>query len=309
MKKIAAIAALLALSGLAVADEPDSAASAVGVALPSSVGSQLTPEQILQAQQVGAAIADATAKATSRPEALQMQQVAQNLARRADDIADASLSQQRDAALKFLGINPQASTALYYFVTYEMPLPMLRKYVAEAMWTSGTLIFKGVPKDMDLKAFIQKNLKDLVYGKGAAASISMDPRLFDTYSITVAPTIVYTTDRRNLTCTYVPKKFVYDKQELTYSTCPPMDPDKYWKISGAVTSDFALREFQHEGAPGVQTYLDALAKGLATGELIPREQGDFQGDWKPAISPADLEATKAAIDAARLSSQPEPVKQ
>jgi type-F conjugative transfer system pilin assembly protein TrbC len=222
------------------------------------------------------------------------------MARRADDIADAGLSADRDKILKFLGIDPAGQSSIYYFVSYEMPLEVLRSYVIEAMWSGGTLVFKGIPKGREMKDFITKDLRDLIYGKGASASLAIDPRLFDGYKVTTVPTIVYTEERKNFMCTGVnPKSFKYQEETYSYDTCPPVDESKYWKITGALTTDFALREFINAGAKGAQVHLDALAKGLATGMVAPKNQQAFAGEWKEAITPEELMAVRTAIETAR----------
>lgn len=233
------------------------------------------------------------------------------VARRVDDIADSALATDRDKVLKFLGIDPAGESSLYYFVSYEMPLELLRSYVVEAMWAGGTLVFKGIPPGREMRDFITKDLRELIYGKGSAASLSIDPRLFDAYAIDSVPAIVSTVDRKNFLCKGVnPKAFKYGDKTLSYDTCPPVDESKYWKITGAVTSDFALREFIKAGATHAQVNLDALAKGFATGTMPAKNQQGFSGEWKDAVSPEELMAVQAAIDTARGTSSgvPEALK-
>jgi type-F conjugative transfer system pilin assembly protein TrbC len=202
--------------------------------------------------------------------------------------------------LKFLGIDPEGESSLYYFVSFEMPLDLLRSYVVEAMWAGGTLVFRGIPPGKEMREFITKDLRELIYGKGSSAAISIDPRLFDAYAITTVPTIVSTVDRRNFVCKGVnPKSFKYGKKTLSYDTCPAMDESKYWKITGAVTTDFALREFIKAGAKHAQVNLDALAKGFATGTVAPKNQQAFSGEWKEALTPEELMSVQTAIDTAR----------
>jgi type-F conjugative transfer system pilin assembly protein TrbC len=220
--------------------------------------------------------------------------------RRVDQIADEAMSADRERVLKFLGIDEKADASLYFFVSFEMPLEVLRAYAVEAMWTGGTLVVKGVPPGRDLGKFITEDLRSLVYGKGASSVISLDPRLFDGYQVTSVPAIVYTLERSNFDCrTSKPTVFEYQEQKLSYDQCPPVDPSKYWKISGAVTADFALREFIKAGASGAQANLDALAKGFATGTVAPKSQQPFTGNWKEAFTPEELMAIKEAAETAK----------
>lgn len=265
-----------------------------------NVGSSLTPERKKALEDTARLIAESASNALNTPVARRVSEVGAQMARRADDIADATLSQDREKVLKFLGIDPNEEKNLYYFVSFEMPIEVLRAYVVEAMWAGGTLIFRGPPPGRDLGKFMTEDLRSLIYGKGASASISLDPRLFDGYKITTVPTIVYTEDRKNFMCMGVnPKSFQHEGQTLSYDTCPPVDESKYWKISGAVTTDFALREFINAGAKGAQINLDALAKGFATGTVAPRNQQPFTGDWQDVITPDEKRAAESAIETAK----------
>jgi type-F conjugative transfer system pilin assembly protein TrbC len=303
MKKTALFLALAFTAGAVYAQATDNDLSkslSSDVAIPTGYATQLTPAELAHAQQAGELITRSSLNALQGDQAKQFAGQAATMARRVDDIADQSIGTQRDDVLKFLGINPQAGSSMYYFVSWSMPLEMLRSYAAEAMWTGGFLVFRGIPADMGLKDFILGDLKQLVYGKGASAAISLDPRLFDAYEVKVVPTIVFTSTRANMSCD-VARSFVGDnKQNLQYKACPPVDQEKYWKISGAVTSDYALREFIADGAPGADTYLEALKKGQAAGEQTPVLQQGFKGEWKDALTPADVQAMKegkAAIKA------------
>lgn len=220
---------------------------------------------------------------------------AERIKRRVDDIADEALSADRDAALRLLGIDPAADSALYYFVSFSMPKEMLRAYVLDAMWTGGTLVFKGIPPGRDLQRFVTEDLRDLVYGKGAHAALSLDPRLFDAFQVSMVPTVVLSSDRSDAVCGGGKASFKYKKETLSYKTCAPKDPSKYWKMSGAVTSYFALTEFKKAGAgAAADTRLAALAKGLS-GKGQPRAQAPFKGDWAEAITPEQVLAGKKAI--------------
>lgn len=228
---------------------------------------------------------------------------AEKIKRRVDDIADEALASDRDAALRLIGIDPESNSALYYFVSFSMPEDMLRAYVLDAMWTGGTLVFKGVPPNRDLKDFLVKDLRSLIYGKGAHAALALDPRLFDAYKVTTVPTVVLSSDRTNLTCTGSVAKFKSNKQTLSYKTCQPRPDDTYWKMSGAVTSFFALTEFKKAGAgEAADTRLAALAKG-SSGKPQARGQTPFRGNWQEALTPEQILAGKKAIEDMQKSGQ------
>ncbi len=228
----------------------------------------------------------------------EMRETAEQLRRRADDIADAGIAAERDKVLEFLGIDPKADASLYYFVSWSMPLEMLRSYAIEAMWSGGTLVIKGVPPGKELGRFLVEDLRQLVYGKGAAANISLDPRLFDAYAVKTVPTIVFTTVRDNMQCQGInPVPVKVGDIEASYDTCPELDPAKYWKISGAVTSSYALQSFIDDGAVSAQPYLKALARGWSGQEAPGKTQRAFTGEWKDVLSPAEQAAAADAVKA------------
>jgi type-F conjugative transfer system pilin assembly protein TrbC len=225
----------------------------------------------------------------------EMERVAQRAKTSADAIADEAMAADRDKVLDFLGIDPKAQTGLYYFVSWSMPLEVLRSYAIEAMWSGGTLVFKGVPPKHDLGKFLVNDLRQLVYGKGAAANISIDPRLYDAYAITTAPTIVFTTTKADFQCQGVNPTAI-EGTDATYDRCPELDPSTYWKLSGNVTSNYALESFIEHGAQAAKPYLLALAKGFSTGATPGKTQRAFEGNWDDVLSPSHQ---KAAQDAAK----------
>jgi len=199
------------------------------------------------------------------------------------------MASERAKILRFLGIDPEGKDALYIFVSWSMPLDMLRAYAVEAMWTGGALVFRGVPPGRTIPDFFLKDLRQLVYDKGASAIISLDPRLYDTYRISAVPTIVLTNDRSNPACMGAGERPVSVKgKKASYSLCPPMEEKSYWKMSGAVTLDYALESFKAAGSSGAESFLQALRKAYQDGKTPPREQRPFQGEWKDAPSPSKL---------------------
>lgn len=241
------------------------------------VGAQMSPEAQQRARQAAEQAFQRSQEALQSEFARKLAPQFENTRRRVDDMADKEMASERDAALRFLGIPPEADHALYFFVSWSMPRQMLQAYALEAMWSGGTLVFRGVPPGKKLDEFLIKDIRSLVSDKGASANVSIDPRLYDAYEIKHVPTIVLTTERSYLECTqFATRTFSYKKQSLSYEACAPMDPAKYWKISGTVTTGYALREFIASGGSKAQLHLDALAKG-------PRQQGrdmkPFSGKW------------------------------
>lgn len=275
--------------------EPDAAAELLK-SLPSDIARSLNKEQIKEAQSLGAeAVRNILDAYNQRDTSLDT--MANQTRRRVDTIADETMQAERDSVLRFLGIEPDSESALFTFVSWSMPLDMLRSYAIESMWSGSTLVFKGVPPGKELGDFIMKDLQQLVYGKGAAANISIDPRLYDAYAVNTVPTIVFTRVRNDIQCQGVePVVVPLDKDRSTeYQACPPLDPSSFWKLSGAVTTSYALQAFIDDGAVDAKPNLDALARGWG-GQAPSKEQKPFTGKWEDAISPSEL---KAAQDAAR----------
>lgn len=303
MNKLVAASLMCGFCAVAVAQTAALASSNVEVT--NAVGGNLSAAERKKAEDLGNLLgASALDALRNGPKTEEYQKQAATIARKADDIASATMAQDRKQVLEFLGVNADGESGLYYFVSWSMPIEVLRSYAVEAMWAGGTLVFKGIPAGMDMKTYISNSLGDLVYGKGASASISIDPRLYDVYDVKVVPTIVYTEDRNQFACdSEVKRTLVVDKQEIPLYRCPTIDPSKFWKISGSITSDFALRQMIGAGAKGAEVHLNALAKGFATGETVPKLQQGFSGEWKSAITPSDLRAIKEATESMQLKQQ------
>ena len=209
----------------------------------------------------------------------QIQSDVQRVSRDAETIANPAMQRRRDRLLRFLGINPHGSTQLYIFVSWSMPLPMLRAYEVESMWTGAPLVFRGIPKGTTLRKFIVKDLRELVWGKGAGADISIDPRLYDLYSVTSVPTIVLSKRVDQMRCA-ISVSFAAGKTgELNYDRCSRMNPSQFIKVEGAVTTAYALREFERNGWPQAKQYLAALRKGYTNGLPMSPAQAPFTGKW------------------------------
>ena len=209
----------------------------------------------------------------------QIQSDVHRVSHEAETIANPAMDREHDRLLRFLGINPQGSTQLYIFVSWSMPLPMLRAYEVESMWTGAPLVFRGIPKGVTLRKFIVKDLRELVWGKGAGADISIDPRLYDLYSITSVPTIVLSKRVDQLSCAIQVSFSAGKAGTLKYDRCSRMNPSQFIKVEGAVTTGYALREFERNGWPQAGTYLAALRKGYTHGLPASPAQTPFTGKW------------------------------
>lgn len=249
-----------------------------------------SPEQMSETQRKGVEAAREMARTfqgfdgdmlENMPEKSWMQQ----MARGAAGIADKAMAADRKKVLDLLGLS-DSSSRVYVFVSFAMPIELLRAYAREAMWAGGILVVRGAPEGMGLKEFISQKLYQLVGRKGASATLQIDPRLFDVFNVTAAPTIVYTERPEPQLCptTYEASVRV-GGNEVPYFRCDPLDEEDYWKVAGNVTIQWALEQFAQDGAAGAAEHLAALRRsGLAGGQ----EQAAFEGDWDEVEGPAAL---------------------
>lgn len=222
----------------------------------------------------------------------------QNAARKADDIADETLQKNRREVAQLLGINPDGNATMYYFVSWSMPVNLIRSYVVDAMWSGAVVVFKGVPPGKDLGEFITQDMPSLVYGK-SAANISIDPRLFDRFEVKTVPSIVLATSKENFNCKgYQPVSFDYkedpDSKEapvtLQYDSCPPADASTYYKMSGSVSGSYMLQTLVDGGVKEAEPFLNAIRKGWADGKVPSKDQSAFNGEWESVLTPEQLKA-------------------
>jgi len=209
----------------------------------------------------------------------EMQREIGKVTRTAEQIANPQMNADHNKLLRFLGINPDGSSALYIFVSWSMPLTMLRAYEVDSMWSGAPLVFRGIPPHVSLRNFILKDLRKLVWGKGYGADISIDPRLFDLYAVTTVPTIVLAKRTKQFSCA-IPVMFKHGKSKtLSYDKCSKAKSSDFIKIEGAVTTWYALRKFLRNGWPSARQYMNALRKGYKGREPSAREQIPFKGKW------------------------------
>lgn len=271
--------------------------------------SRLTTEERLRLEDIGRQIANQAQRGLRDASPAQLGLGAE-AKRRVDSIADKEMAADRAEVLRFLGLDPESDSALYVFVSWSMPLEMLRAYAVEAMWSGGSLVFKGIPRGRDFADYIREDLAKLVYGKGAAASIAIDPRLFDAYQVSVVPTIVLAENKDDVPCTGKQRQAREDARGkttvVTYQVCDPASANSYYKMAGAVTLDYALSEFRSHGAKSAGAHLNALAKGYG-GKAVRRKAIEpFKGQWQDAISPSDLMASRGASSGANTANQGRP---
>lgn len=196
---------------------------------------------------------------------------------------------ERSQALSALGLSDRKTGYLYIFVSESLPASLLRAYARDAAWTGGVLVFNGVNPKHSVGWFMGHVMAPL-RAPTASASMALDPRLFDTYDVTAVPTIVYTTlppvklCRRTITQTVSLPGY----GAAPWHRCARANPKMYWKISGAVSTVWALRAFRDAGAPGVGVLLQAAgAGGLVSGR---KQSAISNDDFERRAGPGALDA-------------------
>lgn len=168
-------------------------------------------------------------------------------------IADLNDAMKREEALNLLGLS-ETRNHLYIFISYSMPIGVIKAYAREAMWSGASLVIRGLEEGEDIQDFLKKKALPLVEGKGYAASLNIDPRLFDAFGIDYVPAIVLSEDDFTEYCRA-------DGEKLTdfnvTRKCALRPDDSYIKISGNLTLDYALEQFQEEG-----TFLESATERL-----------------------------------------------
>jgi conjugal transfer pilus assembly protein TrbC len=244
-------------------------------------GPKLSPEEIASFRSMAEALRDNAIATASDPVE---QQMAAEMKRRIDDIGNPEMAAEREKVLRFLGIDPDKDHSLFIFVSWSMPLDVLRSYAIEAMWTGSTLVFRGVPEGKTLPEFFLTDLRQLIWGD-KAAPVSIDPRLYDSYGIKSVPAVVLTRTRENPVCLAGEVKVTGKQRTASYNLCPELDSDKFVKISGAVTVDYALESFRSAGFEEADIYLNSLRRGYETGRVPGKSQVGFSGEWNDMLGP------------------------
>lgn len=193
------------------------------------------------------------------------------------------------AVLLGTGALAEGQGKLYYFVSRAMPQSLLRAYAMEALYTGGTLVVRGLRKGDTVKEYIEEVMSEFNSVDGQVlAALEINPNLFDMFGVTTVPTTVWS-NLLGLTdigagCQSLDE--AAPQVELTgpddapilahKPQCAPADPAAFFKISGALTTDYVLDQFEEAGAPkaAMQRYRLRLAErhqdvsGGVTGQQV-----------------------------------------
>ena len=171
---------------------------------------------------------------------------------------------------------------LIYFVSRSMPASLLKAYALDAMHTGADLVVKGLRKGDTIKDYIMESMEDFnSSGGNQLASLEINPNLYDTFKITVVPTVVWTnkaglsvvgsgcdTLQEGATQMQV-KGHDGGMVSVKKPECQPAQDTAYYKISGALTTAYVLDKFERAGAPAqaINHYRDLLAQNRSRSNI------------------------------------------
>lgn len=207
------------------------------------------------------------------------------------------------------GTAPDSNGRLYYFVSRSMPISLLRAYAAEALYTGGTLVVKGIRRGNTIKEYVEEVVSEFNTADGQVlAALEVNPNLFDMFNVTVVPATVWTTrmglDDVGAGCdnlpegTPVPQVTMTGPDEapitLDRPTCAPAPADSYYKLSGALLTTYVLDRFEEAGAPQAAmnhyraqlaerhaNVFDGSVRAPAPGNAMPPLEGELKVDTLP----------------------------
>ena len=205
-----------------------------------------------------------------------------------------NLVSQRSQILRLLGVPVDKTGYVYYFVSTSMPTALLKAYARDAVWDGGMLVFRGIVPGHGIGWFLRHVMLKLkhVTVDGSTPTVTIDPNLYDAYGVHLVPAIVYSTMQPWETCAHTVKTtLVTGGKTVPYRRCAPEDAKSYWKMSGAVSTWYALSRFHAVGAPGTGRLLRTLRAGA-----IPAGARREAGLTRPAPGPGNLASVLAAIN-------------
>jgi conjugal transfer pilus assembly protein TrbC len=132
------------------------------------------------------------------------------------------------------------------FASLSMPTAALAQMIADVPRAGGVVVFRGFPQG-SAKLFTQSLGKALA-GNTASKAVGIDPRLFSTFAIESVPAYVVAASDFDLCDGFDCR-----------TNIPPHD-----RMSGNVTTEYALQRFADGGGPGAQIarlHLDRLKGG------------------------------------------------
>ncbi len=196
---------------------------------------------------------------------------------RANGIADNDLAEQRERLLRDMGLS-DVNGRVYIFVSFSMPLELLRAYADDAHRVGGILVLRGITEGKTVPEFIKTDLVKLVNPVGRDVPVQIDPRLFDAFNIETVPSIVFTVNNSLDLCSSLVRRTGKTVEGVfTYDACQQAPEGTYWKVAGAVTTLWAVEQFAQDGAP-VEAQLEAFRLSPLRVSGV-EQRGLSESDW------------------------------
>jgi type-F conjugative transfer system pilin assembly protein TrbC len=155
-----------------------------------------------------------------------------------------------------------------------MPDKLIKGYIKEAIWSGGTIVINGLlPQYDNLAQFMKDKIYPYINYAGIHPPIEIDSKKFQIYNITEVPAIVFSNENKPSSC--------FGKRQFNgYMKCDPIDKTSYWKITGTVSTYYALESFAQNGAPeknikSLLTHYARMTGGINTSQQIKSYNGDL----------------------------------
>lgn len=289
---------LLVTATLASAEDPDRSWMPTQSDIESQVGQYLNKRARQGAADTGAKAVEAARSHYDSAAAQRGFELARQGQRKLHEAASTAVEGKRAALMKFLGYKENEPSGLYFLVTWEMPLELLRAYVREARWAGGIVVFKGIPEGKELAAHLMEDYVKLSDRSDPTGTpITIDPRLFDMFDVKAAPAIVLLENALQNGCdSGVPRAVQLDDEtEVPYRGCSMLPEDTWWKVSGGVTTLWALDYMASAGSAkagerarlmrtALTQHKPAMAKAAEDGRTLR----PYEGEWEQAITTEDM---------------------
>lgn len=155
-----------------------------------------------------------------------------------------------------LELNLKKDDQLYIFISRSMPIELIRSYALDAAYSGAVLVMRGLDKGERLGEYLRSEFMQSIKPDGAGAMVQIDPRLFDAFDISLVPSFVYTEATLADLC---------NDSKSSSTKCSGLKESEYYKISGGITTKFALEQMIEQGAVGAKRHLEHL-KSEATSD-------------------------------------------
>jgi len=174
------------------------------------------------------------------------------------------------------GTDPNFTGQVFIFVSRSMPTSLLKAYALDALHLGATLVTKGIKPGQSVPEYVEEAMAEFNTAEGQALSgMDLNPNLFETFGVTVVPTIVWSNkvglNELGVGCPPLPQETPMPKItlkgpdgngiEVDKPTCGRAADTSYYKVSGTLNLNYVFDRFEAAGAPSpaMQFYKNQLA--------------------------------------------------